>query len=138
MNQEFKLDIRLKNDGEVIAELDLCKLILVNNANFPWVILVPKYNNLKEIIDLTKENQILLMNEISYISTIMKELFQPDKLNVAALGNIVSQLHVHIIARFKNDAAWPDPVFGKSKESHNKEKYLAIIKKIQEKINLIS
>jgi diadenosine tetraphosphate (Ap4A) HIT family hydrolase len=134
MNQEFKLDIRLKNDGEVIAELDLCKLILVNNANFPWVILVPKYNNLKEIIDLTKENQILLMNEISYISTIMKELFQPDKLNVAALGNIVKQLHIHIIARFENDASWPDPVFGKEKKTYSSNKYTAIINKIRKKL----
>ena len=134
MSEEFKLDKNLENDGEVIAELALCKVILVNNSNFPWVILVPKHNKLKEIIDLNKEDQILLMNEISYISTIMQELFQPDKLNVAALGNIVSQLHIHIIARFKNDIVWPEPVFGKDKNKYSDKKYSAIIKKIKEKL----
>ena len=135
MSIEFKLDERLKNDGQVIADLNLCCVMLVDNANFPWIILVPKQNNLKEIIDLNQNDQMILMKEISYISRLVKELFQPDKLNIAALGNIVEQLHVHIIARFKNDIAWPNPVFGKGKISYCKDKYTAIISKLKEKIN---
>jgi diadenosine tetraphosphate (Ap4A) HIT family hydrolase len=135
MTIEFKLDERLKNDGQVIADLTLCCVILVDNANFPWIILIPKQNNLKEIIDLNQNDQIILMKEISYISKLVKELFHPDKLNIAALGNIVEQLHVHIIARFKNDISWPNPVFGKDKKNYNSNEYLAIINKLKEKIN---
>lgn len=135
MSIDFKLDERLKNDGQVIADLTLCSVIFVDNANFPWIILVPKQNNLKEVIDLNQNDQMILMKEISYISKLVKELFQPDKLNIAALGNIVEQLHVHIIARFKNDIAWPNPVFGKEKTSYSNDEYMAIINKLKEKIN---
>ena len=135
MNKDFILDARLKNDGDTIAELSLCKLIFVNNSHFPWAILVPKKNGLKEIIDLSNEEQILLTKEIAYISEIMKELFKPDKLNIAALGNIVEQLHIHIVARFKKDIAWPNPVFGKDKTPYINNEYQAIINKINEKLN---
>lgn len=135
MSIDFKLDERLKNDGQIIADLTLCSVIFVDNAKFPWIILVPKQNNLKEIIDLNQNDQMILMKEISYISKLVKELFQPDKLNIAALGNIVEQLHVHIIARFKSDVEWPNPVFGKEKISYSINEYMAIINKLKEKIN---
>ena len=118
-NQEFLLDHRLKNDGFEIADLKLSKLLLANNSLFPWVILVPKINGAKEIIDLKTEEQILLMEEISLVSKIIKKIFQPDNLNVAALGNIVAQLHIHIIARYETDTAWPNPVFGRDKQLYN-------------------
>ncbi len=135
MSINFKLDERLKNDGQVIADLTLCSVIFVDNANYPWIILVPKQNNLKEVIDLNQNDQMILMKEISYISKLVKELFQPDKLNIAALGNIVEQLHVHIIARFKSDVEWPNPVFGKEKISYSINEYMAIINKLKERIN---
>ena len=134
MSENFILDSRLENDGAIIVELNLCKLILVNNSLFPWIILVPKRNMLKEIIDLNEEDRPLLMEEINYISKVMKDLFNPDKLNVASLGNIVEQLHVHIIVRFKNDQAWPAPVFGKGKLNYDAKEYEEIIDKIQHKL----
>ncbi len=135
MTSDFILDQRLKNDGEIIGELDLCKIILVNNAYFPWLILVPKRNYLKEIIDLADQERIILMEEISYISSIMQDIFKPDKLNVAALGYIVEQLHIHIIARFKDDKAWPAPLFGKDKTTYKDSDYIALSSKIREMLN---
>ena len=134
MTKLFVLDQRLQNDGEIIGELPLSKIILVNNKLFPWVILIPKRSNAKEIIDLNLEDRILLMKEISFVAQIMQDLFKPDKLNIAALGNIVEQLHVHVITRYKNDKAWPNPVFGGDKEEYSIEEYQKIIKNIRGKL----
>ena len=84
----------------------------MNDSRYPWLILVPRYNGLKEIHDLSKGDQGNLMFEITKTTRIIEKLFTPDKINVAALGNSVSQLHIHIIARFKTDEAWPGPVWG--------------------------
>lgn len=127
----FELDQRLKNDGEIIANLKLSTVIFVNNRYFPWVIMVPMKNNAKEIIDLSGEEKILLMEEISIISALMNNIFEPDKLNIAALGNIVQQLHIHVIARYKTDIAWPNPAFGSSKETYPQEKYQKLIVRIK-------
>ena len=99
----FELDSVLKKDTIHIKDLKLCTLLLMDNALYPWLILVPKKANLVEIIDLEPEDRILLMTEISFISNIVKKEFNADKLNIAALGNVVKQLHVHIIARYQND-----------------------------------
>ena len=106
----FQLHPQLKKDTFFIKDLELCQVLLMNNALYPWIILVPKKANLIEIIDLSVEEQNLLMVEISAISRIFKNL-NPDKINIAALGNIVPQLHIHIIARFKNDLTFPKPVW---------------------------
>ena len=131
----FKIDERLLSDGPVIYKLALCEVILVNNRLFPWLILVPHIDKLSEVIDLNQENQMKLMSEICLISKIMQELFNPDKLNIAALGNIVSQLHIHIVARFANDTVFPKPVFGGPKENYDAKELHNIISMITDKLN---
>lgn len=110
--QHFILDSKLENDTYAIGTLGLCELRLMDDARFPWLILVPARANLTEIIDLPEAEQVMLMREIACASTALKTLFSPDKLNIAALGNQVKQLHVHVIARFISDEAWPNPVWG--------------------------
>ena len=107
----FELHPQLKKDTFFIKDLKLCQVLLMNNTFYPWLILVPKKPEIIEIIDLSKEEQTLLMEEISLMSAVLKIQFSPDKLNIAALGNIVPQLHIHIIARFKNDISFPNPVW---------------------------
>jgi len=108
----FILDKKLQQDSFFIADLELCKVLLMNDANYPWLILVPRQNNLKEIIDLSFDDQIILLKEINFVAEIFKKEFEFDKLNIANLGNVVSQLHIHVIARKKNDATFPRPVWG--------------------------
>jgi diadenosine tetraphosphate (Ap4A) HIT family hydrolase len=111
--QKFVLDPRLEADTSELGELDLCKVLLMDDARFPWVVLVPKRADLVEIIDLGSADLVRLIEEIATASGVLEAATSPHKLNVAALGNVVRQLHVHIIARFENDAAWPNPVWGK-------------------------
>jgi diadenosine tetraphosphate (Ap4A) HIT family hydrolase len=111
--QNFVLDPRLEAESSVLGELDLCKVLLMDDARFPWVVLVPKRSDLVEIIDLGAADLVRLIEEIATASGVLEAATSPHKLNVAALGNVVRQLHVHIIARFENDAAWPAPVWGK-------------------------
>jgi diadenosine tetraphosphate (Ap4A) HIT family hydrolase len=108
----FQLDSRLENDTYHVATGELSELLLMNDARFPWLILVPKTPDVSEIIDLSEAQSAVLMREIRRVSEALKTLFNPDKLNVAALGNHVRQLHVHVIARFVSDEAWPNPVWG--------------------------
>lgn len=108
----FTLDPRLEADTYDIGVLPLCRVLLMDDMRYPWVILVPQRAGSTEIIDLPKHDQHSLMAEISCASTALKILFSPDKLNVAALGNQVNQLHVHVLARFVSDTAWPNPVWG--------------------------
>ena len=108
----FSLHPRLAADTFYIADSALSSILLMNNAAFPWLILVPRAEAASEIIDLSPADRSQLMEEISFASELMRKQFLPDKLNVAALGNQVPQLHVHIIARYKTDAAWPNPVWG--------------------------
>jgi diadenosine tetraphosphate (Ap4A) HIT family hydrolase len=129
MNDIFHLDPMLTNDSFLIKDLNLSRVLLMNNSLFPWIILVPKRNNLREIIDLTKDEQIILMEEIDSMSKAMIEIFSPDKLNIAALGNIVEQLHIHIVVRYKHDLAWPQPVFGNKQQEYSSSASDAIITK---------
>lgn len=108
---EFQIDKRLENDSTLVTILDLCQIRLHHNAAFPWILLIPMQNDLKEIIDLSDVNQQRLMQEIIMASKVMQKLYNPTKLNVANLGNIVRQLHIHIIARYDYDLAWPNPVW---------------------------
>ena len=108
----FALDPRLDADTYPLGRLALSRLLLMNDARYPWLILVPERADLAEIIDLSETEQILLMREITLASQVLRKLFDPDKLNIGALGNRVRQLHVHVLARFVSDAAWPGPVWG--------------------------
>lgn len=108
----FTLDPSLANDSVEITCLDLCHVGLMNDARYPWVILVPRRRGLVELIDLTPDDQQLLWQEITHVSRVLQHAFNAHKLNVAALGNMVRQLHIHIIARQPTDAAWPGPVWG--------------------------
>ncbi|XOV77712.1 MAG: HIT domain-containing protein [Aestuariibacter sp.] len=109
----FSLDSRLQNDCIEIMDLPLCKVLLMNESRYPWFILVPRIEHVRELIDLKLGQQQRLWDESNLLSQFLQTYFQPDKLNVAALGNVVPQLHLHHIARFEADAAWPAPVWGK-------------------------
>lgn len=111
----WQLDPQLLADTAVIGDLPLCRVLLNDDANYPWLILVPRREGLVELIDLRDAARGTLMNEIAQASTALKDYTRCYKLNVAALGNAVAQLHIHIIARFRGDAAWPDPVWGRAK-----------------------
>lgn len=108
----FEIDPRLARDSLSITQLPLSNVRLMNNKHYPWIILVPRQPDLREWIDLSREDQHRLSDEIAVISHLLNALTTPDKLNVAALGNQVEQLHVHIIARYRADNAWPNPVWG--------------------------
>ena len=103
----FKLDRKFLKSSHHITDLKLCTIRLNDNSKFPWLILIPKRNKITDMSDLKFKDQILLMKEIVYVSKIMKKLFKTSKLNVEKIGNIVPQLHIHIIARSKKDCSWP-------------------------------
>ena len=108
----FILDDRLAKDTIHLLELPLCRFLLMNDRRYPWLILVPRYNDLSEIHDLRDKDQSTLISGVTAATRALEKLFQPEKINVAALGNLVSQLHIHVIARFEEDEAWPNPVWG--------------------------
>lgn len=108
----WQLHPRLEADTVAIAELPLCALRLMRDARYPWLILVPRLAGAEEIVDLAPDLRHQLIEEIAATSRVLRAQFRPDKLNVAALGNQVPQLHVHVIARRRDDAAWPRPVWG--------------------------
>jgi diadenosine tetraphosphate (Ap4A) HIT family hydrolase len=108
----FELHPQLARDTASIGDLPLSRVLVINDANFPWLLLVPRRPDIVEVIDLDEVAQAQLMTEIARVSRALREVTQCHKLNVAALGNAVPQLHVHLIARFRNDAAWPKPVWG--------------------------
>ena len=103
----FKINKKFLMSSHHITELKLCSIRLHDNSKFPWVILIPKRNKITDMSDLNSKDQILLMKEIVHVSKIMKKLFKTSKLNVEKIGNIVPQLHIHIIARTKKDSTWP-------------------------------
>ena len=109
----YALHPQLANDTTPVCELSLCDVRLMDDANHPWLVLVPRLAGAVEIIDLTPEQRALLSADTDAAARALKALFKPHKLNVAALGNLVPQLHVHVIARFQDDPAWPAPVWGR-------------------------
>ena len=103
----FILNRKFLKSSHHITDLKLCSIRLHDNSKFPWIMLIPKRKNINDITDLNAKDQILLMKEIVFSSKVMKKLFTTSKLNVEKVGNIVPQLHIHIIARFKKDSSWP-------------------------------
>jgi diadenosine tetraphosphate (Ap4A) HIT family hydrolase len=110
----WSLDPQLARDGLVLGELPLSRVLVMNDANYPWLVLVPRRPDLVEIIDLEEADRTELMAEICAAADALKRVTRCDKLNIAALGNVVAQLHVHIIARFRNDAAGARPIWGQA------------------------
>jgi len=110
----FQLDPRLAADTVGIAALPLCDLLLMNDARYVWLILVPRRAGMVEITDLTEDEQAMLWQEVNRAGTALRAVTPCDKLNLGALGNIVRQLHVHLLARCEGDPAWPGPVWGHS------------------------
>jgi diadenosine tetraphosphate (Ap4A) HIT family hydrolase len=108
----FTLDARLEADTQRVGDLPFARVLLMDDARFPWLILVPRVAGLRELIDLSQSDQRRLLDDISRAANALRALENPDKLNIAMLGNVVPQLHVHVIARFIKDDAWPKPVWG--------------------------
>ncbi len=109
----FVLDSRLQQDSLVLGEFSLCQLLLSKDANYPWFILVPKRAGVSELFELDAAEQQQLWQETTLLAEALKASYRADKMNVATLGNVVSQLHMHVIVRQRDDAAWPAPVWGK-------------------------
>jgi diadenosine tetraphosphate (Ap4A) HIT family hydrolase len=108
----FTLDPQLAADTHALGRFELSRVLMLDDARYPWLVLVPEIVGIEEIIELSDSDQQQLMREIASASRVLRALYKPDKLNVGALGNRVRQLHVHVLARFVSDVAWPGPVWG--------------------------
>jgi diadenosine tetraphosphate (Ap4A) HIT family hydrolase len=124
----FALDQRLQQDTLTIGDFPLCRLLLSNDSNYPWFILVPRINGISEVFQLSVIDQQKLWNETTTLAQLLSEGFGADKMNIGALGNVVSQLHVHVIVRKRDDMAWPAPVWGKHPARPYTEEQVAAIR----------
>ena len=127
----FKLHKKFLISSHHITDLQLCSIRLHDNSKFPWLILIPKRNKITDISDLNSKDQIQLIKEIVFVSKIMKKLFKTSKLNVEKVGNIVPQLHIHIIARFKKDSSWPLSVWVVKGKCYSSKALKEVISKIR-------
>jgi diadenosine tetraphosphate (Ap4A) HIT family hydrolase len=131
----FKLDRKFLKTSHHLIDLKLCTIRLNDNSKFPWIILIPKRNKITDMSDLNSKDQTLLMKEIVYVSKVMKKLFKTSKLNVEKIGNIVPQLHIHIIARSKKDSSWPLSVWVVKGKNYTKTALKIMIDKVRKAIN---
>lgn len=130
----FELDPRLQQDTLPVGDFPLCRLLLMNDAQYPWFVLVPRREEIVELFQLDVEDQRTFWQETTGLAEILKDTFGADKMNVAALGNVVSQLHMHVIVRRHGDPAWPAPIWGK----HPAQPYTAEqVAAIREKLRLV-
>lgn len=107
----FALHEKLAADCEVLGDMTLCRILLMRDHRFPWTILVPRIRGLRDFHDLPREQALTVFDEVGHVSRVLVDAFRAEKINVAALGNQVAQLHVHVIGRYATDAAWPGPVW---------------------------
>lgn len=129
----FRLDAQLAKDTLEIGHLSLCQILLMNEARFPWVILVPKRSLVSEIYQLSASEQQQLTAESCWVSEQMQQHFNADSMNIAALGNVVAQLHIHHVARFYDDALWPLPIWGQGEaQVYNELALKSRLKELQE------
>ena len=131
----FKINKKFLNSSHHITELKLCSLRLNNNSKFPWIILIPKRKKVADMSDLNSKDQILLMKEIVYVSKIMKKVFKTSKINIEKIGNLVPQLHIHIIARSKKDSSWPLSVWVVKGKKYSKSALVEILEKVKQRLN---
>jgi diadenosine tetraphosphate (Ap4A) HIT family hydrolase len=128
----FTLDPRLQQDTVVIGDFTLCRLLLMNDAQYPWFILVPRREEVCELFQLDSADQRLLWQETTELAEALKDTFAADKMNVATLGNVVSQLHMHVIVRRREDPTWPAPVWGKlTAQPYSAEQLAAVLAKLR-------
>lgn len=132
----FELDPRLQKDTHLLGDFPLCRLLLLNDSSYPWFILVPRRAGAREIHHLAPEDQLQLWRESAALACWLEQSFRYDKLNVAALGNVVSQLHLHHVARSVGDRAWPGPVWGAHPPVAYADDKLAEIRKLVRTGNL--
>ena len=126
----FKIDNKFLKSSHHVTELKLCSIRLHDNSKFPWIILIPKRNKITDMSDLNSKDQILLMKEIVHVSKIMKKLFKTSKLNIEKIGNMVPQLHIHVIARSKKDSSWPLSVWVVKGKKYTKETLSIMMQKV--------
>ena len=131
----FRINKKFISSSYHITELKLCLVRLHDNSKFPWIILIPKRNKIYDISGLKSKDQVLLIKEIVYVSKIMKKLFKTSKLNVEKIGNIVPQLHIHIIARSIKDSSWPLPVWNVKGKHYSKKTLIEVKEKIKKALN---
>ena len=127
----FKIHKKFEKTTHYITDLKLCQIRLQDNAKFPWIMLIPKRNKISQILDLNRKDQIRLMDEIQYCSKIMKKNFPCDNLNVEKVGNIVPQLHIHIVPRHKKDPSWPLSIWVVKGKPYSKLALAKMIVKLQ-------
>ncbi len=127
----FKLHRKFNGTSFFIKDLKLCQVRLHNNSKFPWIMLLPRKNNVKQILDLKQKDQIQLLNEIQHCSKIMKKNFKCNNLNVEKVGNIIPQLHIHVIPRHKKDPTWPLSVWVTKPKPYNKKELEKILLKLR-------
>ena len=127
----FKLDRKFLKSSHHITDLKLCSIRLHDNSKFPWIILIPKRIKITDITNLNSRDQILLMKELVYVSRLMKKLFKTSKLNVEKIGNLVPQLHIHVISRYKKDTSWPLSVWVVKGKPYSKVALSEILNKIR-------
>jgi diadenosine tetraphosphate (Ap4A) HIT family hydrolase len=122
INAQFKLDSRLAKDTTWLGDFPLCRLLIHKEAMAPWFILVPRIDKLSELHHLENNEQVAFMQESSFVAKAIETEIKPDKINIAALGNIVNQLHIHHVPRFSDDFAWPHPIWGKTLNKQRTQK----------------
>ena len=127
----FKIDNKFLKSSHHVTELKLCSIRLNDNSKFPWIILIPKRNKITDMSDLNSKDQILLMKEIVHVSKIMKKLFKTSKLNIEKIGNMVPQLHIHVIARSKKDSSWPLSVWVVKGKNYTKTSLSIMMQKVR-------
>lgn len=133
------LDARLLNDCETIGKFSLSYILLMRDANYPWCVLVPDRENISEIFELSPVEQQQLNLESNSLLQYMQKEFQADKMNVAALGNVVPQLHIHHIARYKNDITWPAPVWGAfPAKAYSDSELIQLIDRLRKGLNMLN
>ena len=127
----YRINKKFLKSSHYIADLKLCSVRLNDNSKFPWLILIPKRKNITNISELNSKDQILLMKEIVFVSRLMKKLFKTSKLNVEKIGNIVPQLHIHIISRKKTDSSWPLSVWAVKGKKYSAKNLKDVLNKIR-------
>ena len=128
----FTLDERLLKDTVALGDLELCRVLLMNDSRYPWLILVPRCADMSEVFQLSAAEQQQLWQETSHVGQVLKDVFQADKINIATLGNVVKQLHMHVVVRMQDDAAWPAPVWGNgAAQAYTGEALAAMLARLQ-------